>query len=659
VYLPHSSYPDEEVELVYEQLDTCLRGARAGKLQCAIAGDFNAQVGKQDDHDDPSIIGEHGFGERNTRGDWLLQWCTFHRLVLANTYFGAYTTTSDTIQDPNCVTGSGINCEESWTYRNNLTYRQLDYFLLDRGLFSKTEACGVNPRIHTGSDHRAVLLALAFLDKDERKASKRRYKDKAWHIDVRRYQQELDSCFNCHADREAQLCQQNPSTEVSNGSKHIETSMLKAAEHSRMETVQSESATHPEDLQIRDLIAKRRSLNTDSTLTREDKISQQKDICKQIQKTVRKREKLRRNLKIDTILKEFKGLKDIAAIKGSSQKKPIASITDPQGNIISEKVGVANVFAEFYERLYASQSGSGSWRTRDAPAFELIPITLQELTAALGLMKRGRAMDESGVIAEMLKDGSQTLLAAILDLFNDVLSLRQQPPAEWRKTKLIVIFKKGDPTCPGNYRPIAILPILYKLFSRILCERLQVYLMPQQSVDQAAYRKGFSTEDHLFTVAQLIERSHEFNFNLWLGLVDFEKAFDMVEHTQLWETLLDQGVPQHYVLLLSLLYADQVATVQTDARSRSFKISRGVKQGDPVSALLFIAVMQACFGELQTKWTKLNCRRKGHGFGISLCANTRNLTDLRFADDVILVAQSKADVAKMLHHLHVCSANLA
>jgi len=160
----------------------------------------------------------------------------------------------------------------------------------------------------------------------------------------------------------------------------------------------------------------------------------------------------------------------------------------------------------------------------------------------------------------------------------------------------------------------------------------------------------------LFTVAQLIECSHVFNFNLWLGLVDFEKAFDTVEHTQLWETLLDQGVPQHYVLLLSLLYADQVATVQTDARSRSFKISRGVKQGDPVSALLFIAVMQACFGELQTKWTKLNCRRKGHGFGISLCANTRNLTDLRFADDVILVAQSKADVAKMLHHLHVCSA---
>ena len=259
-------------------------------------------------------------------------------------------------------------------------------------------------------------------------------------------------------------------------------------------------------------------------------------------------------------------------------------------------------------------------------------------------------MDESGVIAEMLKDGSKSLLAAIRDLFNDVLSFTQQPPDEWRKTKLIVIFKKGDPNCPGNYRPIAILPILYKLFSRILCRRLQVYLLPQQSVDQAAYRKGFSAENHLFTVAQLIERSHEFNFNLWLGLVD------TVEHTQLWKTLLAQGVPRHYVVLLRSLYADQVATVQSGASSRSFKIGRGVKQSDPVSALLFIAVMQACFGELQAKWMKLNGRRKRHGFGVSLCANTRNLTDLRFADDVILVAQSKADGAKMLHHLRICSA---
>ena len=117
--------------------------------------------------------------------------------------------------------------------------------------------------------------------------------------------------------------------------------------------------------------------------------------------------------------------------------------------------------------------------------------------------------------------------------------------------------------------------------------------MPCQSVDQAAYRKGFSTEDHLLTVALLIENSREFHFPLWFALVDFEKAFDTVEHEPLWRLLAQQGLPPQYVTLLQRLYANQEASVQAVTRSKSFQITRGVKQGDPISALLFIAVMQA------------------------------------------------------------------
>jgi len=180
--------------------------------------------------------------------------------------------------------------------------------------------------------------------------------------------------------------------------------------------------------------------------------------------------------------------------------------------------------------------------------------------------------------------------------------------------------------------------------------------MPHQSVDQAAHRRGYSTEDHLLTVTLLIERSREFNFPIWLALVDFTKAFDTVEHAPLWEVLKTQSVPAHYVQLLEELYSNQVATVQTSRRSRCFSVCRGVKQGDPVSALLFIAVMQACFGELQGKWGKANAQRKGKQFGICLDATVRNLTDLRFADDVILVSQLRSDIGKMLRDLSAASA---
>jgi len=180
--------------------------------------------------------------------------------------------------------------------------------------------------------------------------------------------------------------------------------------------------------------------------------------------------------------------------------------------------------------------------------------------------------------------------------------------------------------------------------------------MERQSVDQAAYRQGFSTEDHLLTVSLLIEKSREFNFPLWLALVDYEKTFDTVEHSSLWKVLEQQGVPKHYVKLLDVLYTGQEAYVQAGVRSRTFCVERGVKQGDPISALLFIAVMQACFSQLHVKWQKANSRRIGIKFGIKLQPDREDLTNLRFADDVILVAQQKSDIQKMLQDLSTISA---
>ena len=409
---------------------------------------------------------------------------------------------------------------------------------------------------------------------------------------------------------------------------------------------------------IRSLIEERRNLIQNTSIDEPQRQNSRKSICKEIQKLVRRRNRLRKAERIRKILADFKGLKKIPAIRDPKGNKRIDSMRDANGKLVTAKQEVADVFALFYETLYTGQPKEVGHALEEDECLResLEPITLEELRAALALMKRGKAKDENGIIAEMLKDGSTDLISVVRGVFNDILLLRKDLPEEWRKTKLVVIFKKGDPTMAANYRPIAILPILYKLFSRVLCSRLQEYLMPHQSVDQAAYRKGFSAADHLLTVAQLIERSNEFNFPVWLALVDFEKAFDTVEHGPLWEVLKSQGVPVHYIVLLKRLYRDQTASVQAGTRSRTFSISRGVKQGDPISALLFIAIMQACFSELQGRWANANKRRTGVLFGISIAPGIRNLTELRFADDVILVAQSKSDVTKMLQDLATFSA---
>ena len=74
---------------------------------------------------------------------------------------------------------------------------------------------------------------------------------------------------------------------------------------------------------------------------------------------------------------------------------------------------------------------------------------------------------------------------------------------------------------------------------------------------------------------------------MWLGLIDFEKAFDTVDHRKLWETLATHGVEARYISLLQKLYRSQTASVWAGHESHHFSIERGVKQGDPISASIF------------------------------------------------------------------------
>ena len=104
-------------------------------------------------------------------------------------------------------------------------------------------------------------------------------------------------------------------------------------------------------------------------------------------------------------------------------------------------------------------------------------------------------------------------------------------------------------------------------------------------------------------------------------------------------------VPEQLIVLLQRLYDQQRASVQAGVRSRGFDIRRGVKQGDPISAILFIAVMQDLLGGLQQRRDSASRKRNVFQFGVPV-GGSRNLTDLRFADDIVLVAQCKADIQK-------------
>ncbi|KAE9415211.1 hypothetical protein Angca_002755, partial [Angiostrongylus cantonensis] len=120
-------------------------------------------------------------------------------------------------------------------------------------------------------------------------------------------------------------------------------------------------------------------------------------------------------------------------------------------------------------------------------------------------------------------------------------------PTKWKTRNTVLLFMKRDLHDIGNYRPICFLSVVYKLFTRVILNRIDRTLVEGQPCEQAGFRKGFSTMDHIHTLTRLIEVSREYKRPLCLTFIDLQKAFDSIEMGAVMEALDCQEVPTQYI----------------------------------------------------------------------------------------------------------------
>ena len=144
-----------------------------------------------------------------------------------------------------------------------------------------------------------------------------------------------------------------------------------------------------------------------------------------------------------------------------------------------------------------------------------------------------------------------------------------------------------------HYCTIALISHASKVMVKILQARLQQYVNRELPDVQAGFRTGRGTRDQIANIRWIMEKTREYQKNIYFCFFDYAKAFDCVDHNKLWKILKEMGIPDHLTCLLRNLYADQEGTVRTEHGTTDwFQIQKGVCQ-DCILSPAYLTFMQS------------------------------------------------------------------
>jgi hypothetical protein len=184
-----------------------------------------------------------------------------------------------------------------------------------------------------------------------------------------------------------------------------------------------------------------------------------------------------------------------------------------------------------------------------------------------------------------------------------------------------------------NFRPISLINCSFKIFSKVLTNRLGLISHRLISSNQSAFIKGRYILESVVVAHEIVHSLHRNGEPGLILKLDYEKAYDRVSWTFLFEVLASRGFNNRWVKWIkSLVVGGSVGVNLNWEESSYFKPGKGLRQGDPISPLLFNLV-----GDVLTRmWRK--AAREGHIKGLLTDFREGGIVSLQYADDTIVFA---------------------
>ena len=266
-------------------------------------------------------------------------------------------------------------------------------------------------------------------------------------------------------------------------------------------------------------------------------------------------------------------------------------------------------------------------------------IKIEELNRAINKLKRNKTPGVDLIANEIFMIMPEKLREKLVEDLEEC-RINSTFPKDWKETEIKWIFKeKGSPTMIKNYRPIALLNTAYKIYTRIMTERLEIVAEKFGMLSDA--QQGFRADRSCMAAGLMMKiimnRRLRKETPLHVAFIDISKAYDTVNHETLWKIMEESGIKGKLIENIKELYKEnQIKAITPYGKTKGVEMKRGIRQGCPLSPLLFAMYVEPIEQEME----KLN-RNKESEPGI-----------LMYADDMIIWAETKEELETKLSKMY-------
>ena len=271
----------------------------------------------------------------------------------------------------------------------------------------------------------------------------------------------------------------------------------------------------------------------------------------------------------------------------------VGPLIDDNKNVTSKGEEMAEILNNYFSSVFTEDTTGADINIEDLNfdnPVDGITVTKQDIEEKIDKLKPGKAPGPDGISTTLLIKLKYVISIPLQILFQKSID-KGSVPLDWKKAKVIPIFKKGSKGKACNYRPVSLTSVVCKLMESIIRDSITDHLVRNRLINnsQHGFTKDRSCQTNLIEFMDFVTNSIDIGVPVDVIYLDFQKAFDKISHPKLIKKLIAHGIRGNVLKWIKDWLKERRQWVNVNgSESEEVGVGSGVPQGSVLGPILFI-----------------------------------------------------------------------